>query len=342
MTSRVGQILWPIISLPMYILLCGPIALYIFFKHVYEFGPEHRRRPISQILFQPVPPKETGIQLDSGKRVTRFLPNPVPRIVARNTRLCSREDVLHQRSLRQRRRSSEGRRIASRQYRCPNSKITPVAQKHHMYSMYSTTHATTMGFGNTDAFDGMAMEMTLYFAINNFSCPDILFHELPKKPPDGILTELFVVSAVAVIYLILTIKAYIHLLCRPSSRDVQGESKLPCDPSDDEDDGAAASQIEPIMAYTTSAENVGAADFGDNNMASFDSDSSFWVCDNSATGHICNNRSLFLGKLEPSKVNVGSANGVSTGKLMGKVRFSVLDDEGVSHRGGFWCARAQA
>ena len=49
----------------------------------------------------------------------------------------------------------------------------------------------------------MAMDLTLYFAINNFSCPDILFHELPKKPPDGILTELLVVTAVAIIYSIL-------------------------------------------------------------------------------------------------------------------------------------------
>jgi hypothetical protein len=37
----------------------------------------------------------------------------------------------------------------------------------------------------------------------------------------------------------------------------------------------------------------------ENNMTTFDTDSSFWVCDNSANGHICNNRTLFIGDLVP-------------------------------------------
>jgi len=43
----------------------------------------------------------------------------------------------------------------------------------------------------------------------------------------------------------------------------------------------------------------------------FDTDSSFWVCDNSATGRICNDKSLFSGELVPSIYTVGAAKGTS-------------------------------
>ena len=51
----------------------------------------------------------------------------------------------------------------------------------------------------------------------------------------------------------------------------------------------------------------------------FDMDSSFWVCDNSATGHICNNKELFTDELVPSIYEVGSATGISTPTSMGTV-----------------------
>jgi hypothetical protein len=51
----------------------------------------------------------------------------------------------------------------------------------------------------------------------------------------------------------------------------------------------------------------------------FDTDSSFWVCDNSATGHICNDKSLFSGELVPSIYIVGAATGTSEPTLMGTV-----------------------
>ena len=54
-------------------------------------------------------------------------------------------------------------------------------------------------------------------------------------------------------------------------------------------------------------------------LLSFDTDSSFWVCDNSATGHICNNKELFTDELVPSIYEVGSATGISTPTLMGTV-----------------------
>ncbi len=68
-----------------------------------------------------------------------------------------------------------------------------------------------------------------------------------------------------------------------------------------------------------------------NTMSSFDTDSSFWVCDNSATGHICNVKALFHGKLVPSIYIVGAATGSLEPSLMGTVLLKVTDDNGKKH-----------
>ena len=51
-----------------------------------------------------------------------------------------------------------------------------------------------------------------------------------------------------------------------------------------------------VSALTTAGEE----DTGSTSVATFDSASSFWVCDNSATGHICKSKSMFHGPLVPS------------------------------------------
>jgi hypothetical protein len=66
-------------------------------------------------------------------------------------------------------------------------------------------------------------------------------------------------------------------------------------------------------------------------ISSFDTDSSFWVCDNSATGHICNDKSLFSGELVPSLYIVGATTGSPKLMLMGTVIFCLTDDNGVKH-----------
>ena len=63
----------------------------------------------------------------------------------------------------------------------------------------------------------------------------------------------------------------------------------------------------------------------------FDTDSSFWVCDNSATGHICNDKSLFSGELVPSIYIVGTATETSEPTLMGTVVLRLTDDKGDKH-----------
>jgi len=63
----------------------------------------------------------------------------------------------------------------------------------------------------------------------------------------------------------------------------------------------------------------------------FDTDSSFWVCDNSATGHICNSKSLFSGELVPLIYIVGAATGTSEPTLMGTIVLRLTDDKGDKH-----------
>jgi hypothetical protein len=68
-----------------------------------------------------------------------------------------------------------------------------------------------------------------------------------------------------------------------------------------------------------------------NALSLFDMDSSFWVCYNSATVHICNDKSLFSGELVPSIYLVGAATVTSKPMLMGTVILQLTDDDGDKH-----------
>jgi hypothetical protein len=63
----------------------------------------------------------------------------------------------------------------------------------------------------------------------------------------------------------------------------------------------------------------------------FDTDSSFWVCSNSATGHICNDNSLFSGELIPAVYIVGAATGTSEPTLMGTVALRLVTEDNGLH-----------
>ena len=81
-----------------------------------------------------------------------------------------------------------------------------------------------------------------------------------------------------------------------------------------------------LAAHTTSDS------LGDESMLSFfDTDSSFWVCDNAATGHICRDKSLFSGDLVPLIYEVSTANGIESPTLMGTVILRLRDNAGIMH-----------
>jgi hypothetical protein len=81
-----------------------------------------------------------------------------------------------------------------------------------------------------------------------------------------------------------------------------------------------------IAAYLTLPASTQLSD-----LSFFDTDSSFWVCNNSATGHICKDKSTFSRELVPSIFKVGSGTGILTPTLMGTVILQLTDDEGVTH-----------
>jgi hypothetical protein len=81
-----------------------------------------------------------------------------------------------------------------------------------------------------------------------------------------------------------------------------------------------------IFAYSTST----AQDDLDQ-LSLFDADFSFWVCDNSATGHICKDKALFTGDLVPTIYEISSATGMTVPNLMGMVTLRLTDDEGEKH-----------
>ena len=82
-----------------------------------------------------------------------------------------------------------------------------------------------------------------------------------------------------------------------------------------------------VTALTTAVEDQ----FGNNHMLTFDTDSSFWVCNSSATGNICNDIKHFHGKLVPSIYSVSATTGTSSPDLMGTIFLCFTDDKGIQH-----------
>ena len=172
------------------------------------------------------------------------------------------------------------------------------------------------------------MPMTLYFAICNFSCPDIVFLALPKMPPKGVITAFVVRAIITLFFGRIVLRTSIRLASLrvrqmkcPLWKDIVRLSSFLREAT-----SRATSLCMTIAAHSTLAASAHLSD-----LSFFDTDSSFWVCDNSATGHICKDKSLFTGDLVPSIFEVGSATGILTPTLMGTVILRSTDDEGVTH-----------
>ena len=86
------------------------------------------------------------------------------------------------------------------------------------------------------------------------------------------------------------------------------------------------------MGFTTFAFSTLTARVHEKTMTSFDTDSSFWVSNNLATGHICNDRTLYTGNLVPFIYIVGAATGTLEPTLMGTVELRITDDNSEKHQ----------
>ena len=89
--------------------------------------------------------------------------------------------------------------------------------------------------------------------------------------------------------------------------------------------------LDYVHAFTNLTQTTIADRLTHDPLSSFDTDSSFWVRDNSATGHICNTKTLFTNELVPSIFEVGSATGILTPTLMGNITLRLTDNEGAKH-----------
>jgi hypothetical protein len=88
---------------------------------------------------------------------------------------------------------------------CPMAIMSPIAPKIHGYQTYATCHDTSMEHEVMDS--EMSMPMTLYFAINAFSCPEIVFSKLPRHPPKGFIISALAMTLTFSIFSVLTIPA---------------------------------------------------------------------------------------------------------------------------------------
>jgi hypothetical protein len=191
-----------------------------------------------------------------------------------------------------------------------------------------------------------SMPMTLHFAILEFSCQEIVFLSLLRRPPDGFITSFVVSLLITTIFTIITTRtclslSYRRMVSTTTPILLEQYHKILRE---------APTQIRRILREIPNRLNLILRELfclilqtltlGENctrlfgfttipsatmnqihlNVTSFfDTDSSFWVCDNSATGHICNDKSLFSGELVPSMYIVGAATGTSEPTLMGTV-----------------------
>jgi hypothetical protein len=175
--SQMGRFMWSLIQ----VFFIVPITIYTFFRGVYDFGPKHRKITLFDILLNPVPGIEFEGRLGESddfdsRRRRQFNHNIVPRRIARNRRLNVKRTT---------------KSIASAVHDCPTSHINSTAPKLYGYQSYFTLNNNLMGKIGTEGEH--SMPMTLYFAICNFSCPDIFFSTLPKMLPKGVITA-FIVS----------------------------------------------------------------------------------------------------------------------------------------------------
>ena len=432
-SSYTGRFWWSILQ----VIFVVPIMLYTFFWSVYDFGPKHRKRSLFDILRNPVPgiefegrPGESDV-FDSLQR-RRFNHCILARQIARRKHLTQKRTTQS---------------MSPIVHDCQMSYIDPNAPRLYGYESYFTMHSESMGKQVTASEH--SMPMTIYFAICQFSCPDIVFCELPRMPPKGIITHILLSTLITGIFGIITLRTCVSLtkqklvaeirairwtdrlirsedshlptndalpiphlswndgmrnniesmvsilqkslnlgfhfvrslalslnisLCQKIFLSASGEltsgvvrkyslnislcQKIFLSASGELTSGGVRkyfiylwSEIflflrefrqwlhnffvrrttECVHAFTVLAHTTMADVSTFDPLSSFDTDSSFWVCDNSATGHICNNKELFTDELVPSIYEIGSATGISTPTLMGTVILRITDNEGAKH-----------
>jgi hypothetical protein len=76
--------------------------------------------------------------------------------------------------------------------------LSLAAPRLHGYETYATFNKETMGKQVNESEHSMSM--MLYFAICHFSCPDIVFSDLPRISPKGFIMSIIVKTLITLIF----------------------------------------------------------------------------------------------------------------------------------------------
>jgi hypothetical protein len=170
-----------------------PIVFYTFYKSIYDFGQAHHKRYFIDILSQPVPGIDFEEQHDDSisHLHRRFNHKMVSRRLIRNKTLSSKVVTKSTTMIVQ---------------DCPMTSLSIMTPRLHGHETYATSNDSRFNKRHLDE-SPHTMQMTIYFAICHFSCPDLVFKTLPRRPPDGFITDELAMSINSVIFGLLTLSA---------------------------------------------------------------------------------------------------------------------------------------
>ncbi|KAL7547062.1 hypothetical protein ACHAWF_010384 [Thalassiosira exigua] len=210
------------------------------------------------------------------------------------------------------------------------------------------------------------MAFTQYYASTYLSAAKIFFRERPRKPPNSPISGFLVLLMCMGIYSLLTLillnnlrrqrnarprkrrrkrspeaitrKKLKRSMCRKSGPAGNGIASARACEGGTKDSYKSATTCacegdsihRSIRGFTTSLADADIETL--NSQTEFDTDSIFFVCDNSTTGHICNDISKFVdGSLHQTNRQLTTANGSGPCLQEGTVRIHLTDDDGKRH-----------
>ena len=202
------------------------------------------------------------------------------------------------------------------------------------YQIHPTSiNKTAGGPSSEDGITAKVSETTCYQSVRTGSClsfgAKLLCKAHIKTPHRGFISSVLV--------LISTIMASHRInVHNNSSKGGNSEPSLQGGISEGDasiifkGDTLGISEGANAAGFTTSFADVDTEQL--NTQVHYDTDSSFFVCDNSTTGHICNNIRKFVpGSIQQTNKSLTTANGTGSCLQEGTVKIRLIDDAGTQN-----------
>jgi len=221
-----------------------------------------------------------------------------------------------------------------------------------MFSYYqihpTSINKTAGGPSSEDGVTAAVSETTSYQSIRMGSClsfgAKLLRKARPKTPHKGFISSILVLVSTLGILGILSFMAchrlYVHGSSSEGGERSLGDSfqGITCASEGDSfgvsegarNDSFGISEGANAFVFTTSFADVDTEKL--NTQVHFDTDSTFFVCDNSTTGHICNDIQKFIpDSIRQTNKSLTTANGTGSCLQEGTVKIRLIDDAGSQH-----------